>query len=291
VISASAPGKLNLFFEVGGLRPDGYHPVVSVYQSLAIRQRVAVEQNEYWQVITEGDLPKSQLDLVPTDEENLVVKAALALAEHCHISSPQKMRFHTYKQVPVAAGLAGGSADAAAALLALNQAWRTGLSAEELMKVAAKVGSDVPFSLFGGTALGVDTGIDLEVLPQAKEHHVVLLVSPIGLGTGGVFKKFDELFPDGDMTLTAADVKQQLADGTLQLGRNSLTAPALELRPELARYFELVPGIKGHMTGSGPTVYFLAEEAAVAEELTATLRQLGHFVILTSFGTEGAKLD
>ena len=117
MIYASAPGKLNLFFEVGPLRPDGYHSVISIYQALAIRQRVGVEPHSKWDVITEGDLPQQQLDLVPKDEKNLCVIAAKALAEYAGIANPQPMRFLTHKQVPVAAGLAGGSADAAASLI------------------------------------------------------------------------------------------------------------------------------------------------------------------------------
>ena len=260
MISASAPGKLNLFFEVGPSRSDGYHPVVSLYQSLAIRQTVQVHPSDHWEVLTTGDLPQQQLDLVPQGEENLIVKAALALADYCNIAQPPKMRFETYKQVPVAAGLAGGSADAAAALLALNVAWETGLNFEQLTEVGARVGADVPFSLLGGTAIGVDTGIELEVVEDYPTKHVLLLVSPHGLGTREVFETFDQLYPEGDLHITTQELKGDLATNTLRLGKNSLQAPALQLRPELESYLGAVSGASGFMTGSGPTIYFLTDE-------------------------------
>jgi len=290
VIYASAPGKINLFFEVGPLRPDGFHSVTSVYQSLAIRQRVCVTPAETWQVTTSGDLPPEQLSLVPEGEENLVVMAAKKLAEYAGIEA-QPMRFETIKQVPVAAGLAGGSADAAAALLALNEHWSLGLAMDELSEVAAKVGSDVPFSLLGGTALGMDTGIELERLSDMPTKHIVLLVSPHGLGTKEVFGAFDRLSPDGEMTLSPEEAKAALSNGTLPIGKNALWGPAVDLRPELAQYAGLVSGQQGFLTGSGPTLYFLTDTKEQADEIAAKLSDLDHFTISTQTDQVGARLD
>jgi len=290
VIYASAPGKINLFFEVGPLRPDGFHSVTSVYQSLAIRQRVCVTPAETWQVTTTGDLPPEQLSLVPEGEENLVVMAAKKLAECAGIEA-QPMRFETIKQVPVAAGLAGGSADAAAALLALNEHWSLGLAMAELSEVAAKVGSDVPFSLLGGTALGMDTGIELERLSDMPTKHIVLLVSPHGLGTKEVFGAFDRLSPDGEMTLSPEEAKAALSNGTLPIGKNALWGPAVDLRPELAQYAGLVSGQQGFLTGSGPTLYFLTDTKEQADEIAAKLSDLDHFTISTQTDQVGARLD
>jgi len=290
VIYASAPGKINLFFEVGPLRPDGFHSVTSVYQSLAIRQRVCVTPAETWQVTTTGDLPPEQLSLVPEGEENLVVMAAKKLAEYAGIEA-QPMRFETIKQVPVAAGLAGGSADAAAALLALNEHWSLGLAMDELSEVAAKVGSDVPFSLLGGTALGMDTGIELERLSDMPTKHIVLLVSPHGLGTKEVFGAFDRLSPDGEMTLSPEEAKAALSNGTLPIGKNALWGPAVDLRPELAQYAGLVSGQQGFLTGSGPTLYFLTDTKEQADEIAAKLSDLDHFTISTQTDQVGARLD
>ena len=290
MIYASAPGKINLCFEVGPLRPDGFHSVTSIYQSLAIRQRVGVTPAETWVVTTTGDLPPEQLELVPTGEENLVVIAAKRLAEFVGIEA-KPVRFETIKQVPVAAGLAGGSADAAAALLALNELWSLGLQMTELSEVAAKVGSDVPFSLLGGTALGVDTGIELERLPAMATKHVVLLVSPHGLGTKEVFGAFDRLSPEGEMTLSPEEAATALSNGTLPIGKNALWGPAINLRPELAGYAGLIPGQQGFLTGSGPTLYFRTDTKEQAEDIASSLSDLGHFTISTQTDQVGARLD
>ncbi len=290
MIYASAPGKLNLFFEVGPLRQDGYHSVISIYQALTIRQRVGVETHTKWEVITEGDLPQQQLDLVPKDEKNLCVIAAKALAQYAGITDPQPMRFHTYKQVPVAAGLAGGSADAAASLIALNEAWNLALSEQDLRKVASKVGSDVPFSLLGGTALGLDTGIELQPLDQLPTLQVVLLISPIGLSTKEVFAKFDHLFPDGDITTAPAEAIEKVKEGE-GIGKNSLLQPALALRPELSKYRTLLDGTSGFLSGSGPTIYFVTQDVNLATRWSEELRKLGHLVIHTTTSNRGANLE
>lgn len=290
MIYASAPGKLNLFFEVGALRADGYHPVTSIYQALAIRQRVGVEKSDTWQVQTTGSLPKSQLDRVPTGEDNLCVIAAKALANYCGISNPQPMKFLTEKQVPVAAGLAGGSADAAAALLALNEDWSLGLSRSQLSEVAAKVGSDVPFSLLGGTALGIDTGIELQSLPELETKHVVLLVSPIGLSTKEVFQEFDKLFLGGDISLSTEEaIESVLRQG--RVGKNSLEAAALKIRPELSSFKQLITNSSGYLSGSGPTIYFMTDSQQEAEDWNKQLTALGHFTIQTTTSSRGAELE
>ena len=289
MIYASAPGKLNLFFEVGALRADGYHPVISIYQSLAIRQRVGVGFSDRWEVTTTGNLPKQQLDRVPTDESNLCVIAAKELAKYAGIETVQPMSFFTHKEVPVAAGLAGGSADAAASLLALNEAWKLNLDFQQLSQVASKVGSDVPFSLLGGTALGLDTGIELQSLDSLPELHVVLLVSPIGLSTKEVFQTFDQMFPEGDINHSAQTVVAGLS--TMQrIGKNSLLQPALKLRSELEQYRHLIEGTTGYLSGSGPTIYFLTKEKDQARDWNEKLRDLGHFTILTTTAKTGAML-
>jgi 4-diphosphocytidyl-2C-methyl-D-erythritol kinase len=290
VIYASAPGKLNLFFEVGPLRPDGYHSVTSIYQALEIRQRVGVTPSETWVVETTGELPPEQLDRVPKDELNLCVVAAKALASYCQIGNPQPMRFETYKQVPVAAGLAGGSADAAASLLALNEAWSLGLDFAQLTQVASKVGSDVPFSLLGGTALGTDSGIELEKLDDLKQLHVVLLVSPVGLRTKQVFSVFDQMFPEGDISVESGKAFEKVTSGKL-LGKNSLAAPATRLRAELSAYQELIPGTRGYLSGSGPTIYFVSSDKSEATSWSSRLRSLGHFIIQTTTSRRGAELE
>lgn len=290
MIYASAPGKVNLHFEVGPLRGDGYHSVISLYQSLAIRQRVGVTPDETWSVETQGDLPQEQLNMVPRDEENLVVVAAKQLANAVGISNPQPMRFETFKQVPVAAGLAGGSADAAAALVALNEAWCLGLDSTELAGIAAKVGSDVPFALMGGTALGIDTGIDLTALQPIETLHFVLAISPVGLSTASVFRKFDELYPNGDIHTSPDQLVEQIRSGQLRFGKNSLLAPALLLKPELKDLIESFEAPLA-LSGSGPTLYLTSTDSGQTSGWADQLRARGLFVIETTSANTGAELD
>jgi 4-diphosphocytidyl-2C-methyl-D-erythritol kinase len=218
------------------------------------------------------------------------VIAAKELARYAGIQSVQPMKFFTQKEVPVAAGLAGGSADAAASLLALNQSWDLNLSFEQLTEVASKVGSDVPFSLLGGTALGLDTGIQLRKLEDLPVKHVVLLVSPIGLSTREVFRTFDEMFPKGDINQSAEMVVEGLSSGR-GVGKNSLLQPALKLREELEAYQHLIEGTQGYLSGSGPTIYFITEDSDRATAWNQKIASLGHFTILTTTSTTGALLE
>ena len=287
MIGAKAPAKLNLFFEVGPKREDGYHPVVSVYQSLNLFEEVYVEKADRWSVSVTGEISQAQLDLVPLDETNLVIKAAKALATAAGISNPQPMNFKIVKRVPSAGGVAGGSADAAAALVALNDAWCLGFSQQQLSEVASKLGADVPFALMGGTALGLDSGVELKKLPSAKTQFVLLVFSYPGLKTASVFEIFDRLFPSGDLR---QDASQFEAGFDLKLaGRNSLLAPALQLRPDLAQLMALVPqGAK--LSGSGPTIYLLSESLEAIQDWEQQYQQLGFETLVSEFGSHGAEL-
>lgn len=283
MIAAKAPAKLNLFFEVGRRRADGYHDVLSLYQALDLFEEVHTEPAENWQVSVVGDLPQADLDLVPRDETNLVVKAAKALALAAGINNPQPMHFQIVKRVPAAGGVAGGSADAAAAMVALNEAWCLGFSFEQLTQVAAQLGADVPFALLGGTAIGVDSGVELKKIDSLPNQNVLLVFSTPGISTKESFAVFDELYPDGDIHSTA----EELLSFELSLaGRNSLLDPALRIRPDLAQVMALGQGAK--LSGSGPTIYFLGGDNL--HELQATYRSNGYQTLLTSFSSSGAEL-
>ena len=285
MITAKAQGKINLVFQVGPLRPDGYHDVASIYQALMLEETVSVEPSDTWLVEASGRVPG--IELVPTGEDNLVVIAAKALAEHAGVSNPQPMKFTILKQIPVAGGMAGGSADAAAALVALNQAWELGLSAEELSVVGAKVGADVPFALLGGTAFGQGTGTELTKLENQKELHVILIFSEAGLSTKTVFEAFDQVWPEGD------DVDLELANNYQDLiGYNSLLPAALALRPELAQLLELNFGLQGgYLSGSGPTVWFYSESYPKALGAFEMVKAFGYKAILTRTSPLGARLS
>jgi 4-diphosphocytidyl-2-C-methyl-D-erythritol kinase len=287
VIGAKAPAKINLFFEVGPSRANGYHDVVSVYQSLDLFEEVYVEPAAAWTVTVTGDVGAEVLAAVPTDESNLVVKAAKALAAKAGIENPQPMRFKIVKRVPAAGGVAGGSADAAAALVALNEAWCLGLEQAVIMEVAAELGADVPFALLGGTALGLGSGTELTELAPVDSRFVLLVFSTPGISTAESFKVFDEMSPEGDITIDPK--KFQSAFDLPLVGRNSLLEPALKRRPDLKELMDLVPG-KVHLSGSGPTLYLLGESEAEVSLWQQKYQELGFETLVTRFGFEGAGL-
>jgi 4-diphosphocytidyl-2C-methyl-D-erythritol kinase len=285
VITAKAQGKINLVFQVGPLRSDGYHDVASIYQALDLEETVSVEPSEFWLVEASGRVPG--IESVPTGEENLVVIAAKALAAQAGISNPQPMKFTIQKQIPVAGGMAGGSADAAAALVALNQAWDLGLSGEELALVGAKVGADVPFALMGGTAFGQGTGTELTAISGQAQLYVLLVFSDFGLSTKTVFEAFDKVNPGGDFV--NPDLAERYVD---QIGSNSLLPAALSIRPELAHLMELNLGIQGgYLSGSGPTVWFYSESYAKALAASELAKAFGYSVLLTKTSQLGARLS
>ena len=244
MISAVAPAKINLAFLSGPVRSDGYHNVISIYQALDVFEKVSVESADDWEVELIGaDL--AEAERIPVDKSNLVIKAAFVIEKH----------------VPPAAGMAGGSADAAASLVALNRAWGLDLSSAELTKVAAKIGADVPFALLGGTALGLDTGIELRPLQPLGLQFVLLIFSTPGLSTADVFKEFDRLCPEGNLTKTPDQVVSQYESGLGKiLGDNSLEVAAYSLRPDLFGMAQMIPGKKAFVSGSGPTLFMLSKD-------------------------------
>ncbi len=290
MISAIAPAKINLAFFAGPRRPDGYHDVVSVYQALDLYEKVSVEPAPDWLVEVTG-ARLAEAARIPNDRTNLVVKAALALAEHAGISEPQTMRFVIEKQVPPAAGIAGGSADAAASLLALNSAWGLDLSREELSIVASKVGADVPFALLGGTALGVGTGAELSVLQAFAESFVLLVFSTPGLSTAEVFGEFDRLQPLGDPVDAETLRERYLRDPAAIIGSNSLERAAFSLRGDLPGIAGAISGHRAHLSGSGPTLYLLNESRSQVENWARSFAELGLETLITETTSAGAELQ
>lgn len=274
MISAKAPGKINLFFQVGPLLENGYHNVVSLYQAVDLFETVSTEPAANWQL----EVQTSGIDVskVPLDETNLVIKAAKALAGFVGIANPQPMRFLIDKQIPVAGGMAGGSADAAAALIALNEAWCLGLGKKQLIEVASKVGADVPFALFGGTALGTSTGVELEKVDLEFNKHIVLILNPEPLSTKAVFDRFDELGMGEDLLdLTPKELLQRV-------GYNSLEAAAFSLLPSTKEIASQDFGIsRPHLSGSGPTMWCYADTEEDAQEAADRVRSFGYQAVVT----------
>lgn len=282
--TAFAQGKINLVFQVGPNRA-GYHEVRSIYQAIDLAEAVSVEVSERWEIELRSNLPN--LDLVPLDERNIVVRAALALAKSAGIQNPQPMKFLIEKQIPVAGGMAGGSADAAAALVALNQHWCLGKTAQELAEVGGTIGADVPFALLGGTALGVGTGTTLSPLPDCPQLHIVLIVNQSPLSTKSVFERFDQLNPTGH------ELSESLPQTYLnQLGENSLLDAALSLKPDLSEVLSLDLGITGgFLSGSGPTVWFATESLELATKARAKAMAFGYTALQTKTSNLGARLS
>jgi 4-diphosphocytidyl-2-C-methyl-D-erythritol kinase len=288
-VAARAPAKVNVHLAVGPLRPDGFHELRTVYLAVSLFDTVTVRPGTglALTVTGEGSGAARGADLVPTDRRNLVWRAAELLAASAGVVPDASIEIA--KSIPAAAGLAGGSADAAAALVALDALWGTRASRETLLELAAQLGSDVPFSLEGGVALGVGRGEQLTPVLARTRRHWVLGIAGEGLSTPAVYRELDRLraagrVPDGQDLPSAEPVIAALRTGpAAQLGAaltNDLQAPALALRPGLARALRAATeaGAAGALvSGSGPTVAALAEDERDAVRLTAELAGAGVF--------------
>ena len=304
-ISVSAPGKINIFFKVGALQENGYHEVLSVYQALDLRETVTVTSADNWQVSVSGALSADQIAAVPTGEENLVVRAAKSIAELAGLEDPHPVNFEITKNVPVAGGMGGGSADAAAALLAVDELWCTGVDGEALLHKAAELGADIPFALIGGTAIGVGKGDDLEPIDDVNQLHWVLVPMDVGLSTPRVYAKLDEIRAarGENPELVATPSKPRELISALQFGdakevarylHNDLQEAAVALMPELSitMHAGLAAGALAAMvSGSGPTVAMLAESAAAAQSIANHLAFEGYIAIPTHGPAKGTLLE
>lgn len=274
-VTVSAPAKVNLFLAVGALRPDGYHDLTTVYQAVSLYDEVTVSGSDAGPSVTVvGD----QAAQVPTDDSNLALRAVHLLAERSGRDPAVAVRIR--KGIPVAGGCAGGSADAAAALLAVDQLWGLGLSRAELAEAAAQLGSDVPFCLAGGTSLGTGRGEQLTPVLGAGTYSWVLAMPHGGLSTPEVYRELDRLRDAGPLAPRrepSAVLAALRSSSPEQLGRelsNDLQAAAASLRPDLAELLDagLDLGAAGAVvSGSGPTLAFLAWDDRHAGELAEAL--------------------
>lgn len=273
-----APSKVNLHLGVGDLRPDGFHDLTTVFQALSLSDDLEIAPSASLTVRVSGEGAAE----VPTDRTNLVWKAAVRLA---HLAGRAPLvEIAIAKGIPVAGGMAGGSADAAAALVGLNELWDLGMGRDELSEVAAELGSDVPFALHGGTALGTGRGERLLPVLSRNTFHWVLALAKDGLPTPSVFRELDRLRAEGEPPRLGDPQKlmQALAAGdprTLApLLGNDLQAAALSLKPELRRTLRAGVGagaLAGLVSGSGPTCAFLCETEEAAITVAAELAGAG----------------
>jgi 4-diphosphocytidyl-2-C-methyl-D-erythritol kinase len=288
-VAARAPAKINVHLAVGPLRPDGFHELRTVYLAVSLFDTVTVRPGDglALTVTGEGAGAGRGADRVPTDRRNLVWRAAELLAASAGV--PADATIEIAKSIPAAAGLAGGSADAAAALVALDALWGTRASRDDLLPLAAQLGSDVPFSLVGEVALGAGRGERLTPVLARTPWHWVLGIAEEGLSTPAVYGELDRLraagrIPGGEDLPAAEPVIAALRSGPVDVLAaslvNDLQAPALTLRPELARALRAATeagAAAALISGSGPTVVALAEDGQDAVRLAAELAGAGVF--------------
>lgn len=280
-VTVRAPGKVNLHLAVGGVDDAGYHEVRTVLQAVSLYDELTASAPGDPRAFTIEVAGEGVAD-VPADDSNLAVRAARLLAETAGVSAGVHLAVR--KQIPVAAGMAGGSADAAAALVACDAYWETGLSRSELNGLAAELGSDVPFALAGGTALGTGRGERLSPVLARGSYSWIFALADSGLSTTAVYAELDRY--RGELPrpalLPAADVLTALGHADVaMLGRslaNDLQAPAIRLRPALARVLEAgreLGAVGAIVSGSGPTCAFLARDARDGVRLAASLAGAG----------------
>jgi len=265
-----APAKVNLCLGVGPVRADGYHPLATVYQAVDLHDelRAVARDDDLITVTMHSDIDlHAEAAAVPEDDDNLAVRAAKMLREATGVGGGVDLSIR--KVIPVAGGMAGGSADAAAALVACNDVWGAGLSRAELESLAGRLGSDVPFLLHGGNAIGGGRGETISPVLARGSYHWVFAMAHEGLSTAAVYAEFDRL-NDGDRipepTVPDALLAALRAGDPEALGAalsNDLTEAALSLRPELDDTLSIgidAGALGAILSGSGPTALFLASD-------------------------------
>ncbi|QZY29614.1 4-(cytidine 5'-diphospho)-2-C-methyl-D-erythritol kinase [Nocardioides coralli] len=277
-VTVRAPAKINLHLGVGAPREDGFHPLMTVYHAIGLYDDVTVADADDWAVEVSA-VGGVDVSAVPLDDSNLVVRAGRALVAHHGVRRAARIRVR--KGIPVAGGMAGGSADAAAALVALDRLWDLETSDADLFDLAAGLGSDVPFGLVGGNALGTGRGEVVEQLPGADvPRWWVVVTAPAGLSTPAVYRRFDELSPDAPAEPRAPHrlvaFLSDPADAVAPLLHNDLQPAALDLRPELADVLaagEAAGALRGLVSGSGPTCVFWCADADAARAVAGVLTE------------------
>jgi 4-diphosphocytidyl-2-C-methyl-D-erythritol kinase len=280
-VRVRVPAKINLALKVGAPRPDGFHPLATVYQAVSLFDEVLAEwaaPGEFSVSVTgEG------ADQVPLGDTNLAIRAARLLARIHGRNDGLGATLTIKKSIPVAGGLAGGSSNGAAALLACAVLWDLDLSQDALQALAADLGSDVPFALLGGTAVGSGRGEAVVPALTTGSYHWVLAFGRHGLSTPAVYQRFDELNErEPPSPEVPADLMEALRGGNpAEVGRalsNDLQPAALSLQPQLRRTLTtgLELGALGALvSGSGPTCAFLAADEPAAIELSVALSSEG----------------
>jgi 4-diphosphocytidyl-2-C-methyl-D-erythritol kinase len=279
-VRVRVPAKINLHLGVGPVRRDGYHELTTVYHAISLFDEVSARRGDQLTLTMEGE----GAGVLALDDSNLVIKAANVLAKAAGV--PAHARLHLRKQIPIAGGLAGGSADAAAALVACDALWGLGMTRDELATVAADIGSDVPFLVLGGTALGTGRGeIVSPVLARANTWHWVVAIAETGLSTPDVYREVDRQraallgpAPLGAPDELMAALRQRDPEVLAEAMGNDMQAAALTLRPELSQTLAVgtqAGALAAMISGSGPTCIFLATDAGHAAHVAGKLTEAG----------------
>jgi 4-diphosphocytidyl-2-C-methyl-D-erythritol kinase len=288
-VTVRAAAKVNLHLGVGRPRPDGYHPLATVYQTLSLHDDVTAAEAPAWEVelVCEDDIDREGF---PAGPDNIAVRAGHLLAAHHGLD--RAARLTVRKSVPIAGGLAGGSADAAATLVALDRLWDLQTSDAEMLALGARLGSDVPFALVGGTARGEGRGELVTPLVDEGTRWWVVVPARVGLSTPAVYRHFDELRPDAPVKApepegllrALADPDNRVLARTLH---NDLEAAAVDLRPELGDLIaagEAAGALRGIVSGSGPTCLFLCSDRGSADRVRTALLDAGHPRVSVALG-------
>jgi 4-diphosphocytidyl-2-C-methyl-D-erythritol kinase len=276
-VTVKAPAKVNLALKVGALDSNGFHPVETVYQAVDLYDEIVATPDDILRLTCEGE----GAELAGNGPGNLAWRAAELLAKHAGVEP--HVHLHITKLIPVAGGMAGGSADAAGALIACDALWQLNTSREELLALAAQLGSDIPFSVAGGTALGRGRGDELTTMLARGEFHWVFALSNEGLSTPAVYNEFDVINPDAEAPVVSAELVSAIAAGDIRTAAkhldNDLQVPAIRLRHSLEstlRAGRESGALAAIVSGSGPTCAFLARDAEHAIELAIELQASGY---------------
>lgn len=277
-VEIQVPAKVNLQLSVGPKKADGYHEVVTVFQAISLMDTLKISHADQFGISIKGDYTNG----VPLDQSNLVYKAVELMSEN--FDTDKTIEIEINKSIPVAGGMAGGSADAAATLLGIDALYGLGLSKDELGDVARKLGSDVPFMLHGGTAVGRGHGDEITPALSRGTYHWVIAVSSSGLSTPSVYGECDRLRTGLDIkdpSLNDELLQALLSGDSTRVGKslnNDLQAAAISLRPALRLILDTgqeYGALGGIVSGSGPSVAFLVADEDHSLDLAVALTSSG----------------
>mgnify|MGYP003345086050 FL=1 len=277
-VEVQVPAKVNLQLSVGPKKANGYHDVVTVFQAISLMDTLNISHADQFDISISGDYTNG----VPLDQSNLVYKAVELMSER--FDTDKSVDIEIDKSIPVAGGMAGGSADAAATLLGIDALYGLGLSKDELSEVARKLGSDVPFMLHGGTAVGRGRGDEITPALSRGNYHWVIAVSSTGLSTPAVYGECDRLRTGLDIkdpSLNDELLQALLSGDSTRVGKslnNDLQAAAISLRPALRLILDTgqeYGALGGIVSGSGPSVAFLVADEDHSLDLAVALTSSG----------------